>query len=725
MKPLITSLIIFLLLYSNAVYAQQTIDEAKVQKGLAIMKKMTTNPGEIMTLQTEMQALKLNSAENKEVRTRMTAQASEIAKKGTEQAMNMGGITQADINKRMEEQQRIVPVRNETRINSVLKRTLKDGEIKKFCKLVHDEASKNMDSQKKEHAEKLYAKLKEKSSSPATLGNGAVGCFINGYTQQSLYILGRICSEENFDANNINNYAALLTNQGIEEGAIPLLNYLNKKYGKNPFILSNLSLAWLGLGDLKTAEKYADSCVRFFPDRSQQAHYVKCVVEESKGNHTGAISELQQSIGKAYSTEKEGQLRKWGSKMSTSNYAKKLPPEALGLSKFNLPEFPKNFQAHVDISNDWQAIKKLLEDEMGKLSIQINRLQAEINQNNQKKAEALLKKMQSGRLRSADMNSGKNQGWLNFFTTLSTENALKEDDKKKKLVKIKQEDTLLKQKMDAEIKKLGKLYENMCGEGQGCPQEEICKAYKKVYDEYMEKANKMFEEYYTGYISMKRRNINDEVYAAKYCLDDVEFEKYKKERQKEYLLTLWIINYQTPPYSLLFHGYGSKCINVKQQPSKLKELPRFEDIYCPEEWKAYFGPWTSVSTKCVTITINQTIAIDTKYGKIGFDISLSEDLLTGKFPNVTIEIGVEIGSTEIKNIGIGAEAGAYVEIDGTGITDVGVKGSLGAKNELDGELTFEGRVSVMSGKPSFDTKAELSSTTSKVAKQILSTFNVN
>ena len=58
----------FLFFTSTSGFSQKPMDEEKIKKAVVFMQKMMTNPGEMQTVLTELQALKLTSAENKEAK---------------------------------------------------------------------------------------------------------------------------------------------------------------------------------------------------------------------------------------------------------------------------------------------------------------------------------------------------------------------------------------------------------------------------------------------------------------------------------------------------------------------------------------------------------------------------------------------------------------------------------------------------------------------------------
>lgn len=725
MKKILAQLLLFTLLFQLHAAAQQPVDEEKVKKAVVLQKKMLQNPGEMMSIMEEIKTLKLNSAENKEVRTRMASHATDMINKSKQQAISMGGISEQQVKNKMEEANQILPVKDMARINAVLKRNLADGEIKAFCKAVHEAVKKKLDAKLITQAETFYSKLKATSPSATDMGNGAISCYLANLTKQSVYIMGRVCSEEKADANTLNNYAALLTNHGVEEGALPLLNYLNRTYPQDPVVLSNIALAWLGLGDLSTAGKYADTCIRFFPSWAHQAHYVKSIEKESTGDRQGAAEELKKSAGQVYSAEKESVLRKWGGKMESGYSKRRFPADALGLSKFNYPKIPYSAEEVMTSSEEWQGFRKELDQVIREHQAKTGKLNADVNQNSKAMAEEMMAKIKDANGRPGyyfAANNNQNMGWMNLFNTLSVEYAFQEEKLDKEYGELRKKDTVLRKMMLQKIEELNELYENTCGEGQGCPSEAICNSHKKVYDEYLGTINPLLDAFYQKFISFKRRSVNELVYAAKYAINEAEYERYKNDQQLNFLGKLRNVSYRVWEIFPDFGGEKHACMKVKPNPFKSKGLQRFEDIHCPPDWKLYLPGGSEVSTHCTKLTLK--LAIDIK--AISASISRTEDLLTGEWTNATIELGTKIGTTPIVGtaedpiIKADAGAGSFIEIDRQGISDWGVKGKAGIGNDAVG-VKGEVKISLMSGKPSFSAKSELKG----AGKEIASTITKN
>lgn len=707
MKLLINILFASLQLFTNSLYAQKTIDEEKVNKAVVLMKKMQNNPGDMQSILTEMQALKLNSAENKEARERMQKNAINQAVEIKKQVTAKGGITEKQISEFKENKDRIVPVRDDNRINAVLKRDLSDGELKNYCKAVFEAVKKEMNATAVSQAETIYAKLKAKYPSTAAMGNGAISCYLYNLTQQSIYIMGKVCSLDAGDDNNLNNYAALLTNHGVEQGAIPILNYLNRKYAKSPVVLSNLSVAWMGLGDFKTAEKYADSCIRFFPGNAAQAHYVKAIVKESEGNRQSGIEEMKQSIGESYSAEKESILKKMGGKLAAFDVKKKLPADALGLSKFNFPTLPKSYEAAVNATLEWRTFYKNLESSIKDLEIKTERLKKVYDAKATADAKAVIDfaKQKKGITYAFAFKNNTNQSWNNFYQLLDEDFVKKEEQLMKEVRQITEKNSKMLDELDKKIKgELAKRFEQDAL-GKKFTDAEACNAYKEAYDNYMLPANTTFENFYLKYIEHKRKMTNELVYAGKQFMDKEYYDYYTSNAKLQFLYALQSVSFEMPNYTPVLGGYGSACINVKTNSFTNKGMANWNDLNCGNKWEMKL-PGSEVSTDCNKITFKFDILIA--------EGSYSEDLFTGQWTNMSLEIGVGIGSKKVTDKlgvevgGIGAEVGAFIEIDRSGITDYGGKGKVGLEG---GDITLvgaEGKISLKSGKPSFEVKSDMS-----------------
>ncbi|HRF25209.1 MAG TPA: hypothetical protein PLR98_13630, partial [Chitinophagaceae bacterium] len=212
---------------------------------------------------------------------------------------NMSGISDAQLKKTFEDENRIVPQKDAARINAALAITLSNTAVSAYVNKTHQAVLEKLSPAAKATGAEIYQQIKSLNKSAA---NTAVGLWIDGKPTLALYIIGEACKADPDNALTLNTYAAFLTMCGAEQLALPILNNLNKRYPKNSSILNNITQAWLGLGDITRAEKYADSSIRIYAYHPQ-ANMAKCLIEESKGNIPAAIAAAKKSIRKAFSGE--------------------------------------------------------------------------------------------------------------------------------------------------------------------------------------------------------------------------------------------------------------------------------------------------------------------------------------------------------------------------------------------------------------------------------------
>ena len=214
---------------------------------------------------------------------------------------NVSGISDAQLKKAYEDENRIVPQKDAARINTALSVTLSNAEISAYINKTHQSVLSKLSATAKSKGAEIFQQILILKSSVA---NTAVGLWMDGKPTLALYLMGEACKADPANTNNLNNYASFLTMCGAEQIALPILNNLNKRYPKNSSILNNITQAWLGLGDIPRAEKYADSTIRIYASHPQ-ANMAKCLIEESKGNIPAAIEAAKKSITKHTAMKKK------------------------------------------------------------------------------------------------------------------------------------------------------------------------------------------------------------------------------------------------------------------------------------------------------------------------------------------------------------------------------------------------------------------------------------
>ncbi|HZI52804.1 MAG TPA: hypothetical protein VFD56_03840, partial [Chitinophagaceae bacterium] len=291
----------------------------------------------------------------------------------------MPKMTDKQIADAFEEENRIVPVKDVARIGQISKQPLTNAAIPAYLNTVHADIITRLDPYVNESGEKVYQWLKKEYKSATGTGNAAVGFWMMGKPEIAIYIMSKACKDDPADADNLNNFSALLTMAGAEQHAIPLLENLNRKYPKNTTILNNIGQAWFGLGEIGLAEKYLDSCIRIYASHSQ-ANMTKSLIHESKGDKTHAVEAVRKSIKEGYTMEKENRLKKLGYKLKSDDLSwdKPMPQDPLGLEKFKWPEYPFTVVASEQLEKEWRAFIADCGKEINDLTVKQKQLEQEM-----------------------------------------------------------------------------------------------------------------------------------------------------------------------------------------------------------------------------------------------------------------------------------------------------------------------------------------------------------
>ena len=307
---------------------------------------------------------------------------------------NVSGISDAQLKKAYEDENRIVPIKDAARINTALAVKLSNAELSAYINKTHQAVLSKLPANDKAKGAEIYQQTIKLKSSAA---NTAVGLWLDGKPTLALYLMGESCKSDPANTINLNNYASFLTMCGAEQIALPILNNLNKRYPKNSSILNNITQAWLGLGDLVRAEKYADSTIRIYAYHPQ-ANMAKCLIEESKGNIPAAIEAAKKSISKAFSNEKENKLKKLGYDLKSDdlNWNRPMPQDALGLGKFTWPEYPLDVEQNKMLEKEWNDFKNDCQQKINELKIKQQKAEQEYITQSGLRAQHVLQASQKG-----------------------------------------------------------------------------------------------------------------------------------------------------------------------------------------------------------------------------------------------------------------------------------------------------------------------------------------
>jgi tetratricopeptide (TPR) repeat protein len=598
---------------------------------------------------------------------------------------------------------RSVPKKDAARIAGAPRTILTDSELKAFLLKAQGAAEKKIDPKMKTLAQQVYQSVRAKYPSVTAVANAANGCLIIGAPEAALWLMGKACTE---DANpdNLNNYAAFLVMAGAEEAALPILMKLNQRFPNNSTILNNIGQAWFGLGDLEQSEKYLDGAIRLFAYHSQ-ANYTKCLIEESKGNKTGAIEALKKSIRQSYSYQKENKLRKLGGKLAYNDIAWnfRMPQDPLGLHRFIVPRYAKNVAEAEALDPEWQKFVDDCWKRLDELKIQEKSAEAEV-QKVVKERERLMKEHEEfvkGKMTSTEAIGRHRSDTLKRAATLGMAlsplgqkamkksqlsaqeghymRARKENDAK--LLQTKKDIEGLRKQWKQRLDEINKKYKGG-GEGSpGTPEEIVCAAREEAMNQFLVSANNLLERVQADVLTTEMRQINEDAYWRQFIEEDASFQLTKNRAKQRFLHVLLGLRHEGP-----HGGTGTRWVPGQVYSYKKKgevkpaggKLPDFDNIHCDHHIQLNMvlvkGEFTCNTAKL-------------EYDAVIIKGEHLENLNTGKTIRGTAEVGISVGVGHGVELGpLKAEAsagvGAFVEYDERGVTDLGpraeLKGELGA-----------------------------------------------
>ncbi len=590
----------------------------------------------------------------------------------------------------------IVPKRDAARIASIPKTPLAAATIPTFISSTHAKVLALLKPESKTLAEKLYTQLKSTGSNADAIGNTAAGLWILGRIQPALYIMGRICSEDISNTDNLSNYASMLSMCGIQQSAIPVLNYINTKYPGNSTILNNLGQAWFGLGEMQTAEKYLDSAIRIYAYHPQ-ANLTKSFIEESKGNKAEAVTLVKKSILHSYSEEKEERLRKLGHKLTSKEVSlpKNTKADPLNLGGFSPPPFPMSVDECIALEPVWAAFRQQLSEQGAALKKQL------------KDAEQIAMDMQQKRMNEnlsmvkASINAGSMQGVLTVVPLHITAAGLKQnevmDEYSRRMEAFGKKTTTfligpavqLAKDYEAVMDKLRE--EDLEQTGEGKPNKDFCPRYKEASDKYLKAYNGTIEPFFKEHLEIQKKFLNELTHWQMYSEWPEKFEAYKLGAKITWL-------------DALLGGSPNTFISItefkcaKPPLGKAGKLSQFDDVACKyhSELKLPIG---KMKMDCSRFTTE----LDLSVIKFGLKQDMDKETFADQFMSCNVEIGAKVGKeVKLGPLSVEASAGARIgiEIDPTGVKDVYVTGGVKAgagTNIIGGASEAAGTPSSMMG----------------------------
>jgi len=579
-----------------------------------------------------------------------------------------------------------VPKKDPARIATALSVTLNDAGMVAYIDKVHTLVSNKMKPDYKVRAEEIDQLLSQNNTSSAAQGQTAIAFLMEGKPMLALFLLGKACKKLP-DADNLNNYAAVLTNLGAEQLAIPILNNLNTHYPQNSTILNNIGQAWFGLGDIEKANEFIDKAICIYAYHPQ-ANFTKCLIEESKGNIMGAIQAAKFSIKRGYSLQKANKLEKLGYKLKSDDldWNPPMPKDELGLAKFKWPAYPKNVEESKLLEPAWDKFKEECNNKINELQSQQAILEKQMIDQQQIRAAQLLQTSQTG-FQAKPFPEMADKAIVKLGPTVKGIEAVNNyvfANEFQPVLKANEKIEELKMIEDAELTVFRKKYEDKFGDGKSNPFAAACKDENEIKNNFLNEANTLMGQRERVYLNYTSSQIDNLLYYRKYTQWPDEYAWTTVVAQISWLT-------QISRQVVMFRSESNYCqYAVKEDKPKLDSLQNFDDVACKYISTTDLG--------CYKIT-SQCSRLIGEFNCGGIEIKMKQNDETDRFSG-----SVYVGASKSVSVGkgpISAEAeltaAVGVELSESGKTDL--VGKVGANINLAGQTVagMEGRAGVNSG----------------------------
>jgi len=590
-----------------------------------------------------------------------------------------------------------VPAKNSIFIAAIPKINVTATNLAAYIGTLNDYINKNLSPGAKQAGKDYYSELRRLKYSAEEIANVAIGFWTTGQLELAVSLAGKACVEKNTNDDMLSNFSAMLSMGGAPHQAIPLLEYLSKKYPDNTTILNNLGQAWFYLGETTRADGYLEKAVKAFAYHPQ-ANYTQCLIAESKGNTTRAIEKMKNSLKYSYSLDKFNKLRKLGYTVKAADMRKPFrpDPDPLALERFVRPEAPKSYEDELRLKADWDAFQKQANEKNMNLSKGLIPAQKA----NAKEAERLYNQYQKGGVTAMTTKASFNENIYRKTAEKNLEEMNKDGGAAYRLKAAKKQiDDLIKdftakdEPQRKTLEKSNRVVEDheselaKKGEDIGFDNCVVQRKYSEwVYKNY----NKPLEEAYKNYLHQLKLKITEELYWKQFTQDSDIFEATKIASQKEWLSAISNSRY------IATTKYGNDCKIPEVKSSKYK-LADFDDINCKYKSSLGLGP-----NRMVFECGRSRIEFDAGFLSGNFNYK-SDDQGNNKFVKGTLEAkaGKEIsGDAGPIQAGASATAGMGVEFTSNGVEDVYVTGEVSVSagaGPANVEIGASGKMSLISG----------------------------
>jgi Tfp pilus assembly protein PilF len=186
---------------------------------------------------------------------------------------------------------KLVPAKDFNRINSISKKAFTDADINANTQLLYSKLMAKIPLSEKAITTRVLSQVKDGSS----LMSAATTSFMQGHYQVAMALAMKAVQADPQNAVFQNNLAAILSQNGYPENAVPYLKKLSLQFPSNSTVLNNLGYAWLALGDVDSARRYFAYSAIGNPNHPE-TNLCRGLIEELKGDPQKAADDYVKSF---------------------------------------------------------------------------------------------------------------------------------------------------------------------------------------------------------------------------------------------------------------------------------------------------------------------------------------------------------------------------------------------------------------------------------------------
>ncbi len=238
---------------------------------------------------------------------------------------------------------KLVPAKDVSRISSLSGKPFTDDDVTANTALLYSKLIAKIPVSEKT----ILSGVMAKASSGSLLMEAATISFMQGHNYVAIGLAVKAVQAEPKNSIYQNNLAAILSQSGYPEKAIPYLQKLEVQFPLNSTVLHNLGYAWLQLGDVDTASKFFGFAAARNPSNPETA-LCRGVIEELRGDPKKAADHYVDAFEQAPNP-------------FTENMAKNVNAENR-LDKIDFNKLKSRISIYEYFKKDWIKIPLLVDD---------------------------------------------------------------------------------------------------------------------------------------------------------------------------------------------------------------------------------------------------------------------------------------------------------------------------------------------------------------------------